>query len=62
MSTPNVLPVIPLNLTGQDLAPVDVSTVSSISLESAFDTSTDIIEAYLYDGNDNFISPITPRY
>jgi hypothetical protein len=62
MSTPNILPVLPLNLTGQDLAPVDASTVSSISLESAFDTSTDIIEAYLYDSNDNFISRITTKY
>jgi len=62
MSTPSVLPIIPLNTQGQELTPVDESSVSSISVTSRYNVETDYIQAYLYDVNDNLISRLTTNY
>ena len=62
MSTPSVLPIIPLNTQGQELTPVDESSVSSISVTSKYNVETDYIQAYLYDVNDNLITRLTTNY
>jgi hypothetical protein len=62
MSTPQVLPILPLNTEGQELTLVDESNVSTISISSKYNTETDYIQAYLYDGNDNLISRLTTNY
>lgn len=62
MSTPSVLPIIPLNAQGQELTPVDESSVSSISVTSKYSVDTDYIQAYLYDVNDNLLSRLTTNY
>jgi hypothetical protein len=62
MSTPSVLPIIPLNTRGQELTPVDEVSVSSISVTSKYNVETDYIKAYLYDINDNLIGGLTTNY
>lgn len=62
MATPVVAPILPLNNEGQELSPIDQSYVSSVTINSNFDTTKDIIEAYLYDRQDNFITRITTNY
>ena len=62
MSTPSVLPIIPLNTQGQELTPVDEVSVSSISVTSKYNVETDYIKAYLYDINDNLIGGLTTNY
>ena len=62
MSTPSVLPIIPLNTQGQELTPVDEASVSSISVTSKYNVETDYIKAYLYDINDNLIGGLTTNY
>jgi hypothetical protein len=62
MSTPSVLPIIPLNTQGQELTPVDEVSVSSISVTSKYNVDTDYIKAYLYDINDNLIGGLTTNY
>jgi hypothetical protein len=62
MSTPSVLPIIPLNAQGQELTPVDESSVSSISVTGKYNVDTDYIQAYLYDINDNLLSRLTTNY
>jgi len=62
MATPTVFPILPLNTEGQELTPVDVSSVSTITLQNTFDVNTDVIQAYLYDINNNVISRLTTNY
>lgn len=62
MSTPQVLPILPLNTEGQELTLVDESSVSTINVSSKYNTETDYIQAYLYDVNDNLISRLTTNY
>ena len=62
MSTPQVLPILPLNTEGQELTLVDESNVSTITVSSKYNTETDYIQAYLYDVNDNLISRLTTNY
>jgi hypothetical protein len=62
MATPVVLPIIPLNTTGQELTPVDSTNVASISLQNSFDVTTDIIQAYLYDTFGTVITQLTTNY
>ena len=62
MATPTVFPILPLNTEGQELTPVDVSSVSTVTLQNTFDVNTDVIQAYLYDINNNIISRLTTNY
>jgi len=62
MSTPQILPILPLNTEGQELTSVDESNISTISVSSKYNTETDYIQAYLYDVNDNLISRLTTNY
>lgn len=62
MATPTVFPILPLNIEGQELTPVDASSVSSISIRNTFDVTKDFIEAYVYGIDNNFISRLTTNY
>ncbi len=50
------------NLTPIVLTDTDSRNVNSTVIESSFNVSTDIIQAYLYDANDQFIDRITTGY
>jgi hypothetical protein len=62
MAAPTVFPILPLNTEGQELTPIDASSVSSISIKNTFNVTEDFIEAYIYDVNNNFISRLTTNY
>lgn len=62
MATPILLPISPLNTTGQELTPTDTSNVASITLQSTFNVDTDIIEAYVYDSAGSLIRRLTTDY
>lgn len=62
MATPIISPILPLNIEGQELTPVDESSVASINLPSTFDTTVDYVQAYLYDSNNNVITRLTTNY
>ena len=62
MATPIVQPILPINNEGQELTPVDEISISSVTINNTFDIYQDIIEAYLYDNQDNFISRLTTNY
>ena len=62
MATPTVLPIAPLNITGQDLTPVDSSNVSNITLQNIFNTDTDIIQTYLYNTSGVVLRRLTTDY
>lgn len=62
MATPTVAPIVPVNNQDQELSSIDQNYVSSTVISTTFDITRDIIEAYLYDQQDNFISRITTNY
>ena len=43
MSTPQILPILPLNTEVQELTSVDESNISTISVSSKYNTETDYI-------------------
>ncbi len=62
MEPPIVFPINSLNREGQELTSTDKSSLTSISIQNSFDTTTDFIEAYLYNITGNLITQITTDY
>lgn len=65
MSEPTVINLGAPTLNNQTttlLTDTDNSNVNSLVIESSFNLTTDILQAYLYDSNQNFIDRITTGY
>ena len=65
MAEPIVIPLGSSDLTNQTstlLTDTDSSNVNSLVIESSFNITTDILQAYLYDSSQNFIDRITTGY
>ena len=65
MSEPTVINLGAPTLNNQTttlLTDTDSSNVNSLVIESSFNLTTDILQAYLYDSNQNFIDRITTGY
>jgi len=62
MATPIITPIVPLNIAGQDISPVDNISISNITLQNVFNVDTDVIQAYVYDSADVLLGGLTTDY